>query len=316
MMKMYPEHVKGHIYLITNITNNKKYCGQARSHYINHNSWIEAGYLKRWQGHINEAFSTYKYESAKLNRAIRKYGIESFNVELILECHPNEIDQWEKHYIKEYDTLKNGYNLTEGGRNASPTNEVRTNISDTLVKLSDDTRLSLLENKPVKNVKINRITSCDTTIISLSFRLEDNDIVKVDFGGKLRTIEESIKRAIKFALYVTSEDKIIVQDCLKDLVNLPKSQPDDRLSQNSTAQQVTIDERYEKLKNLKINSIRVTLRNIKEAKLITLMVKHDNGVKQVSFGGKLVSLEESKKNAVELALKLVEESKITYQTGV
>lgn len=313
---MYPEFIKGHIYLITNKINNKKYCGQTRSHYVNHNSWKEAGYLKRFQAHLHEAFGSYKYESAKLNRAIRKYGAESFNVELILECHPNEIDQWERYYIKEYDTLNNGYNLTEGGRDASPTTEVRLMISDTLVKLSDDTRLSLLEDKPIKNVKLSKITSCDTTVISLSFRLEDGNTIKVDFGGKLRTVEESIKRAIKFALYVTSEDKIIIQDCLKDLVNLPKAQSDDRLLQNSTAQQVGLDERYEKLKNLKINSIRVTSRNVKEAKLITLIIKHDDGMKQVSFGGKLVSIEESKKNAVDLALKLVDISKITYQQGV
>lgn len=51
-----------------------------------------------------------------LHNAIRKYGKENFTVEIIHKCDTHqELDSLERYYISKYDTLNNGYNMTEGG---------------------------------------------------------------------------------------------------------------------------------------------------------------------------------------------------------
>lgn len=67
--------------------------------------------------------SSHEYESP-LHRAFRKYGIENFKYEILIS-NINDIEllnQLEIYYIKEYDSrIPNGYNITEGGKNASIT---------------------------------------------------------------------------------------------------------------------------------------------------------------------------------------------------
>ena len=59
------------------------------------------------------------YDS-QLHQAIRKYGIENFDFEIIAELTQEEytretLNQLEKFFIAYYDSYKNGYNATEGG---------------------------------------------------------------------------------------------------------------------------------------------------------------------------------------------------------
>lgn len=99
------------IYIITNMINGKEYVGITMN-----------GYLKR--------FDTHKYRSRKsddkrgkyiLYRAMRKYGIENFKVELL-----EQVDTYEEakikeiYYISKFNTyikspLNWGYNMTIGG---------------------------------------------------------------------------------------------------------------------------------------------------------------------------------------------------------
>lgn len=58
----------------------------------------------------------------KMARAIKKYGWESFNHEILLHfsCETEKetnfwLNQWEKWYIEKYDSYYNGYNSTLGG---------------------------------------------------------------------------------------------------------------------------------------------------------------------------------------------------------
>lgn len=49
-------------------------------------------------------------------RAMKKYGIDDLESEILEECENNEHAQnSEKLYIEKYDTFKNGYNMTKGG---------------------------------------------------------------------------------------------------------------------------------------------------------------------------------------------------------
>ena len=110
--------VIGHIYLITNVQLNKKYVGQTLSHRKNRNKYRPFGYIGRFNDHISEALcNTKKKQCTYLNNAIRLYGKEAFEVELITTCLKEQTDEYEERYIKEYNTLyPNGYNLTKGGK--------------------------------------------------------------------------------------------------------------------------------------------------------------------------------------------------------
>lgn len=95
------------IYKITNQINNKIYIGQS----IN----IESRWQKHKYRYNNQNYTGYDYY---IYRAMRKYGIDNFNFEVIEECKISELDERERFWIKHYDSYKNGYNETEGGNNA------------------------------------------------------------------------------------------------------------------------------------------------------------------------------------------------------
>lgn len=101
------------IYMWKNKVNEKLYIGQAKD------------FRKRTREHKYGTFNEnqkYNY-NVPLHRAIRKYGIENFEV-CILEkdlVDFNEMNEKEIYYIEKFDTLANkkGYNVASGGGNAN-----------------------------------------------------------------------------------------------------------------------------------------------------------------------------------------------------
>lgn len=96
----------GYIYKITNTVNGKIYIGQtSRS--------IEL----RWKEHKRAS----KYEGKRAHKnqilyyAMRKYGLDAFNIEKIEECNTNVIDEREQFWISHYDSTNTGYNISIGG---------------------------------------------------------------------------------------------------------------------------------------------------------------------------------------------------------
>jgi group I intron endonuclease len=91
----------GFIYKITNAINNKIYIGQTIQS-IN----------KRFKNHL---FACY-HEKMPLHRAIRKYGKDKFNIEIIdFAMNSEELNKKEIFYIEKLNTIKNGYNVDLGG---------------------------------------------------------------------------------------------------------------------------------------------------------------------------------------------------------
>lgn len=91
------------IYKITNMINNKCYIGQSTN------------IKKRWNRHKNGPFNKkYKEYNCPLYRAIRKYGLENFNFEIIEECRKEDLEDKELFWIRLYNSNnKNfGYNQT------------------------------------------------------------------------------------------------------------------------------------------------------------------------------------------------------------
>lgn len=76
----------------------------------------------------------------KFHRAIKKYGFENFTYEVIFTIDNDDrkrvkekLDFMERYYIRKYDSLNNGYNLTaggEGGRGTKHTEEFKQKISE------------------------------------------------------------------------------------------------------------------------------------------------------------------------------------------
>lgn len=114
------------IYCITCKSNGKRYIGQTF-----------AGFENRWKQHYKTAFSNKNVDRDKpLYRSIRKYGWENFTKEILCECKPDQLDEKEQFYIKEYKTLHpKGYNLTVGGNSGSLRSELtKKKMSDSLIK--------------------------------------------------------------------------------------------------------------------------------------------------------------------------------------
>lgn len=83
-----------YIYLITNKINSKQYVGFHSTTNINDN---------------------YMGSGMAINNAYKKYGVENFTKEILEYCDEYNWADREKFWIKNLNTLTNGYNLTQGG---------------------------------------------------------------------------------------------------------------------------------------------------------------------------------------------------------
>ena len=93
----------GFIYKITNKINGKIYIGQTIMPIKN-----------RMYKHYSQA-RTGKAITG-IDAAIRKYGEDNFEVEQLVECPNEDLNQQEQFYISKYKSFENGYNLTIGGQ--------------------------------------------------------------------------------------------------------------------------------------------------------------------------------------------------------
>lgn len=90
------------IYKLTNKLNQKVYIGQTRR-------TLDA----RLSEHVKDANAGRGYY---ISNAIRKYGIENFNIEILAETKDKDVlNHLEEYYIRKYDSVSCGYNLSYGG---------------------------------------------------------------------------------------------------------------------------------------------------------------------------------------------------------
>ena len=89
------------IYKIINIQNNKVYIGQTIR-----------PVKDRFNRHINDALNN--IIDTHFARAIRKYGKENFQIEIIDTAQSqNELNEKERYWIQYYNSVKEGYNETD-----------------------------------------------------------------------------------------------------------------------------------------------------------------------------------------------------------
>jgi group I intron endonuclease len=187
------------IYRIINLVNNKIYVGQAVSHILNHRRYRPYGREGRFRSHISEAFSNKKNQSHYLNNAIRKYGVDNFNVELIEYCLLENSDDREKYYINHLNSLyPNGYNLKNGGKTFTHSDESKKRVSTGVLNYYKNRKLERFKN--IKNLdKRNEeyIRPLRKNKIQYGWYVYI-DSCKADFGGIHISLEDSKQSAINF----------------------------------------------------------------------------------------------------------------------
>lgn len=125
------------IYMVVNLLNNKKYIGQSK----NIKRRFQSHHLSDYKNKNNCNYNT------KFYQALRKYGIDNFEVVVLKLCNEDKLDELEIKYIKEFDTFKNGYNSTEGGQFWSP--NIHSSECEEKRKITREKNKSLMsENHP------------------------------------------------------------------------------------------------------------------------------------------------------------------------
>lgn len=96
----------GVIYLRTNLVNGMQYVGQTRNLPTRKHNWKT----------LDKPYSNKVIDNDRI-----VFGLDNFSFEILKECNTkDELDEWERYYIKELNTrYPNGYNMCDGGRGCS-----------------------------------------------------------------------------------------------------------------------------------------------------------------------------------------------------
>ena len=104
------------IYKITHKETGKSYIG------------LSVDIHNRWKQH--RSFAKTGRKSA-IYSALKKYGVDAFEFTVLEECASDVLEEREKHWIVQFDTVASGYNLTFGGEsNKEVSEETRRKISE------------------------------------------------------------------------------------------------------------------------------------------------------------------------------------------
>jgi group I intron endonuclease len=133
----------------------------------------------------------------KIYRAILKHGFENFKVEYLFKTNNNFkylkilLDSLEIHFIKQYNTLNNGYNIQLGGSNGKHSEETKEKLRvlHTGKKLSEETKRKIGEKS--KNKKISD---------------RQKKILSDKFKGKPLSEEHKLKLKISRNKRITSDE--------------------------------------------------------------------------------------------------------------
>lgn len=101
----------GYIYKVTNKETGKVYIGRTK----NPVKW-------RWHMHLYSSFTpTVSDYKTPLHEAIRKYGIDTFDVSVVETCETKRLDERETYWISRYKATDPdvGYNVYSGGRSGT-----------------------------------------------------------------------------------------------------------------------------------------------------------------------------------------------------
>ena len=179
--------MNGFIYIIRNTVNSKVYVGQTRT-----------SLDQRWKEHIRHA----QYGDQVINRAMKKYGVNNFYIEVLENCDVENLDQRETYYIEMFNSTNksNGYNVSVGGK--TPKFKRKEIDIEILVDLYVNKGYTLQKLSELYNVTRYIIT---TNLKNAGITLRDRHISatkvnKIDASSIIKAIENtnSLREAAKY----------------------------------------------------------------------------------------------------------------------
>ena len=182
-----------YIYRTVNDINEKLYVGKTV------NSLQE-----RWKEHLSES-ERERAKNRPLYRAMRKYGIEHFHIELIEECSDAIVNDREIYWIEYYGTFKNGYNATIGGDGKHYIDydmvEYNYNIYQNMTEVAQQMNIS---TDAVAYILKQRHIPIKTT----------QDISREKFGKPVSCIDKTTKEVIKTFPSIAEASKWLISNNL------------------------------------------------------------------------------------------------------
>lgn len=174
------------IYKITNKYNHKNYIGKSKN------------IMQRWATH-EQALLNHNHHSLKLQSDYDMYGgIEAFDFTILETCTLAELNEKEKYYIEEFDSVNNGYNG----------NEQNVNIERKEITLTNDTYKELqnrIESTYLMMYLYLRFNAGDdnTIVINQTLLAEHFDVNVITVAKHIRALMNNgvIKSIGKSGLY-------------------------------------------------------------------------------------------------------------------
>jgi hypothetical protein len=195
------------IYKITNTENLKVYIGQAVSHRISGLKIRPHGMENRFKQHKLAASNEPKpyYQCNALNRAMRKYGIEKFTLQLVCYCSLDDANRVESdEIIKHNSIVPNGYNITTSCKSIQkPSIEFRTKISAGHNKTNDEKRLETYNTLNFEGDNIEKyIVPLKKQGEQIGWQISKDKKNYITFKSSFISLDQNKQRAIDFILNI------------------------------------------------------------------------------------------------------------------
>ena len=158
---------------------------------------------KRWKEHIEDATNINKDHCKALNQAIRKYNIDDFTNEILLECDDELLDEYEIKYINEYNSLTpNGYNIKLGGSSGKHSEETKLKISESSKGriVTESTKIKMMKSKKTSTLPMYLLEfKRDTKVVG--YRICNHPMgPERKFADKTQSLESKLEKAL---IYLT-----------------------------------------------------------------------------------------------------------------
>lgn len=162
-----------------------------------------------------------------MHNSIVKNGAENFSIEIITFTHTQEVaDFWEAYFIQKYDSIKNGYNIREGGSRGKATESTKRKMS---ISLTGKIKSEAAKQKISKSMK------------GKVFSKETLEKISIAMTGKKQSKETCDKKSlIQKGHLVSSETRRKISEKLSYPRKISKADVQEILCSNRSNEELSI----------------------------------------------------------------------------